>query len=63
MRIFQVLAGVAALSCISAPAFADAKSYCEIFGQDFASAKTSNVDEWQLTLPKRLQRLHGPVHQ
>ena len=49
MRIFQVLAGVAALSCISAPAFADAKSYCEIFGQDFASAKTSNVDEWQLT--------------
>jgi hypothetical protein len=49
MRIFQVLAGVAALSCMTAPALADAKSYCEVFGQDFASAKTSDVDEWQLT--------------
>jgi hypothetical protein len=49
MRIFQVLAGVAAAGVFSAPAFADAKSYCEVFGQDFASAKTSNVDEWQLS--------------
>jgi len=49
MRIFPVLAGVAALSVFAAPAFADTKSYCEVFGQDFASAKTSNVDEWQLS--------------
>jgi len=47
--MFPVLAGVAALSVFSAPAFADAKSYCEVFGQDFASAKTSDVDEWQLS--------------
>lgn len=49
MRIFPVFAGVAALSIFAAPAFADAKSYCEVFGQDFASAKTSDVDEWQLS--------------
>ncbi len=36
-----------ALSVFAAPAFADAKSYCEVFSQDFASAKTSDVDEWQ----------------
>lgn len=49
MRIFPVFAGVVALSCFASPAFADAKSYCEVFGQDFASAKTSDVDEWQLS--------------
>lgn len=44
MRMFL---GMLALSVFSAPAFADVKSYCEVFSQDFASAKTSDVDEWQ----------------
>ena len=38
---------VLALGAISTSAFADVKSYCEVFSQDFASAKTSDVDEWQ----------------
>lgn len=49
MRIFSVFAGVLLLNVYATSAFADAKSYCEVFGQDFASAKTSNVDEWQLS--------------
>jgi hypothetical protein len=28
-------------------AFADAKSYCELSAKDFASAQTSDVDQWQ----------------
>ena len=49
MHLFSVLAGVMALSVFATPAFADPKSYCEVFSQDFASAKTSDVDEWQLS--------------
>ena len=49
MRVFFLFAWVFALGVFSAPAFADVKSYCEVFGQDFASAKTSNVDEWQVS--------------
>jgi hypothetical protein len=47
--MFSVFAGVFLLNLSATSAFADAKSYCEVFGQDFASAKTSNVDEWQLS--------------
>ena len=43
----RMILGLLALSVFAAPAFADAKSYCEVFSQDFASAKTSDVDEWQ----------------
>jgi hypothetical protein len=43
----RIILGMLALSAFAAPAFADAKSYCEVFSQDFASAKTSDVDEWQ----------------
>ncbi len=43
----RMILGMLALSVFSSPAFADAKSYCEVFSQDFASAKTSDVDEWQ----------------
>ena len=43
----RMILGILALSVFSAPAFADVKSYCEVFSQDFASAKTSDVDEWQ----------------
>ena len=43
----RMILTVLALGVFSAPAFADVKSYCEVFSQDFASAKTSDVDEWQ----------------
>jgi hypothetical protein len=43
----RMVLGLLALSVFSAPAFADVKSYCEVFSQDFASAKTSDVNEWQ----------------
>ena len=45
---------VLALGIFSAPAFADVKSYCEVFSQDFASAKTSDVDEWQASFRSAL---------
>ncbi|MDP1702436.1 MAG: BA14K family protein [Aestuariivirga sp.] len=45
----RLILGMLALSVFSAPAFADVKSYCEVFSQDFASAKTSDVDEWQMS--------------
>ncbi len=51
MRMF--LSGLALCVC-AAPAFADVKSYCEVFSQDFASAKTSNVDEWQASFRSAL---------
>jgi BA14K-like protein len=49
MRVFSVFAGMLFLNVYATSAFADVKSYCEVFGQDFASAKTSDVDEWQLS--------------
>ena len=51
MRMFL---GGLALCVFAAPAFADVKSYCEVFSQDFASAKTSNVDEWQASFRSAL---------
>ncbi len=50
----RMILGMLALSVFSAPAFADAKSYCEVFSQDFASAKTSDVDEWQASFRSAL---------
>ncbi len=43
----RMILGMLAVCVFAAPAFADVKSYCEVFSQDFASAKTSDVDEWQ----------------
>ena len=63
MRVFSVFAGALLLNVYATSALADAKSYCEVFGQDFASAKTSDVDEWQTDLPQRVQQLHGSVHE
>ena len=54
-----MILGLLALRPFSAPAFADAKS-CEVFSRDFASAKTSDVDEWQKSF-RSARRLHGPV--
>ena len=45
---------VLAVGIFSTPAFADVKSYCEVFSQDFASAKTSDVDEWQASFRSAL---------
>jgi BA14K-like protein len=47
MRMFVMCA--LALSVSATGAYADSKSYCEIYAKDLASAKTSDVDEWQLT--------------
>ncbi|MBC8094610.1 MAG: BA14K family protein [Akkermansiaceae bacterium] len=50
----RMILTVLALGVFSAPAFADVKSYCEVFSQDFASAKTSDVDEWQASFRSAL---------
>ena len=38
-----------ALSIFSNPASADTRSYCEVFGKDFANQKTNDVDTWLIT--------------
>ena len=48
MRIFYLFLWVFAAGFFSTQAFADIKSYCEVFGQDFANGKTSDVDQWQI---------------
>ena len=54
MYKIPMFAGVVAFSVFATPAFADVKSYCEVFSQDFASAKTSDVDEWQASFRSAL---------
>ena len=49
-----MILGMLAVGVFSTPAFADVKSYCEVFSQDFASAKTSDVDEWQASFRSAL---------
>ena len=50
MRVYPLIAlGLLAFIVQAPAALADSKSYCEIYAKDFASAKTSDVDEWQLT--------------
>ena len=46
MRIFYLFLCLFSAGFFSTPAFADVQSYCEAFGQDFASGKTSDVDQW-----------------
>ncbi len=50
----RMILGMLAVGVFSTPAFADVKSYCEVFSQDFASAKTSDVDEWQASFRSAL---------
>ena len=45
MRAYPLIA--LALILTAPAALADSKSYCEIYAKDFASAKTSDVDQWQ----------------
>lgn len=45
MRAYPLIALALILSAPAA--LADSKSYCEIYAKDFASAKTSDVDQWQ----------------
>ena len=42
----SVFVCIFALSAFSTSAQADAQSYCEVLGKDFANEKTNNVDAW-----------------
>jgi hypothetical protein len=46
--MFYLFLCVSVSSIFSTQAFADIQSYCEVFGQDFANEKTSDVDQWQI---------------
>jgi len=48
MRMFFGLLYAFALGFFSTQALADTQSYCEVFGQDFANGKTSDVDTWEV---------------
>lgn len=48
MRIFYLFLCVFVSGFFSTQARADIQSYCEVFGQDFANDKTSDVDQWQI---------------
>jgi len=48
MRIFHGLLYAFAVGFFSTQALADTQSYCEVFGQDFANGKTSDVDAWEV---------------
>ena len=48
MRIFHGLLYAFAVGLFSTQALADVQSYCEVFGQDFANGKTSDVDTWEV---------------
>jgi hypothetical protein len=48
MRIFYGLLYAFAVGFFSTQALADTQSYCEVFGQDFANGKTSDVDTWEV---------------
>jgi hypothetical protein len=47
MRMFYVFVCVFVSGIFSTQAFADIQSYCEVYGQDFANGKTSDVDAWE----------------
>ena len=48
MRMFFGLLYAFAVGFFSTQALADTQSYCEVFGQDFANGKTSDVDTWEV---------------
>ena len=48
MRMFFGLLHAFAVGFLSSQALADTQSYCEVFGQDFANGKTSDVDTWEV---------------
>jgi hypothetical protein len=52
MRIFCVVVATGVLSGLSTPAFADAQSYCGLFGRDYADGRTLDVDQWQINYRK-----------
>ena len=49
MRIFCVAISMALLCGFASGALSDPKSYCELFGRDFADGKTTDVDLWQIS--------------
>lgn len=48
MRIRTFFAILGLMAPLSAPAWADVQSYCELYSKDFADSRTTNVDKWQL---------------
>lgn len=47
MRMYVIPAfAFVSLACVP-QAFADSKSYCELFAKDFADGRTTDVDQWQ----------------
>ena len=48
MRIFYGLLFAFAVGLFSTQALADVQSYCEVFSQDFANGRTSDVDTWEV---------------
>jgi hypothetical protein len=48
MRIFYGLLFAFAVGLFSTQALADVQSYCEVFSQDFANGKISDVDAWEV---------------
>ena len=49
MRIFCVVVATGVFSGLSTPAFADAQSYCGLFGRDYADGRTIELDQWQIS--------------
>ena len=47
MRIFCLAISVCVLCGFSTNALADPKSYCELFGKDYADSRSLDVDHWQ----------------
>ena len=48
MRMFCLVISLCLLSSLSTRALADAQSYCEVFGRDYADGRTLDVDKWQI---------------
>ncbi len=48
MRKFYGLFYAFVVGFFSTQALADTQFYCEVFGQDFANGKTSDVDTWEV---------------
>ena len=49
MRIFSVAILVCLGDGFASSALASPKSYCELFGRDYADSKTTDVDLWQIS--------------
>jgi hypothetical protein len=55
MRIICVVVATGVFGALSTPAFADAQSYCGLFGRDYADDRTLDVDQWQIKYRKAFE--------